>query len=167
MKKIVQEVIDSTVNVIRFFEETAKSAIVIKGIRRSIQLDSFSCGAYCSHMILKYYKRNLSVEQIKRKLKTNKDGTDEKALMNLFKREGLTVSIKWNASLNDIKKAVNEGYPILISMYEGDHWCVMYGYSQNGIFVLDPALKHFFNEWNWKKFLKSWDDRWIAVIKDG
>lgn len=166
MKKIIQSSVDAAFNIIRFFEEIVKSAKVIKGIRRSIQLDKFSCGAYCAYMILRYYDRDISVEQIKRKLKTTEYGTTEKALNQLFREKGLKVRIKWNASRVDIKKAVEGGYPILISMYEGEHWSIIYGYSREGVFVLDPPLSHFLHEWNWKKFVKVWDDRWIAVIKD-
>ncbi len=166
MKKIIQSSVDAAINIIRFFEEIAKSATVIKDISRSIQLESYSCGAYCAYMILRYYNKKLSIEEIKRRLRTNKDGTDEKAIIKLFRVKGLKVRIKRNASRVDIKKAIEKGYPILISTYSGEHWCVIYGYTLDGVFVLDPALNHFFNEWNWKKFLKVWDKRWIAVIKE-
>lgn len=166
MKKMIQSSVDAAINIICFFEEIVKSATVIRGIRRSIQLDSFSCGAYCAYMILRYYGRNLSIQKIKRKLKTNEDGTNEKALMKLFKKEDLTVLIKSKASRNDINKAINEDFPILISMNEGIHWSIIYGYTRDGVFVLDPALHHLLNELTWKKFLKVWDVRWIAVIKE-
>jgi len=51
-------------------------------------------------------------------------------------------------------------------MYQ-DHWSIIYGYTRTGIFVLDSSLGFIFNEWEWKEFLKVWDDRWIAVVKDG
>ena len=109
----------------------------------------------------------VKVLPVKRKLKTNEDGTTEKAIIKLFREKGLKVRIKRNALRVDINKAVNEGYPILISMYEGEHWCLIYGYSLEGVFVLDSALNRLLNEMSWKKFLKVWDERWIAVIKAG
>jgi len=162
----MQTIINTTINVIKFFEEKAKSAIVIKRITRSIQLDEVSCGAHCAYMILKYYKKKISLEKIQKKLRTDEYGTDEKAIFRLLKKNGLTVKTKWNAIRRDIKKAVDKGWPILITMYEGYHWAIIYGYSKTGIFVLDPALDFISNEWDWKEFLDVWDDRWIAVIKD-
>jgi len=45
------------------------------------------------------------------------------------------------------------------------HWSIIYGYTRTSIFILDPSLGYILNEWNWKEFLKVWDDRWIAVVK--
>ena len=50
MNRIMETVINTTINVIKFFEEKTKSAKTIKGIRRSIQFDEVSCGAHCTHL---------------------------------------------------------------------------------------------------------------------
>ena len=86
----------------------------------------------------------MSIDKIKKKLGTDEYGTDEKAILNLFKKKGLVVKTKWNATRKDIKKAVDKGWPILITMYEGYHWVVIYGYSKTGVFVLDSALRFYF-----------------------
>ena len=39
MENILQTVINTTLNVIKFFEEKTKSAKIIRGIKRSIQFD--------------------------------------------------------------------------------------------------------------------------------
>ena len=48
MENILQTIINTTINVIKFFEEKTKSAKTIKGIKRSIQFDEVSCGAHCT-----------------------------------------------------------------------------------------------------------------------
>ncbi len=162
---MMKPVIDYTINIIKFFEERIRSAIVIRGMRRSIQMDNFSCGAHCTYMIVNYYNKKMSLGKIIKQLRTDENGTSEKAIFSLFKKKGLSVYEKWNASRKDIKKAVDNGFPILISMHQ-DHWSIIYGYTKTGIFILDPSLGYIFNEWNWKEFLKVWDDRWIAVVID-
>jgi ABC-type bacteriocin/lantibiotic exporter with double-glycine peptidase domain len=166
MENILQKIINTTLNVIKFFEEKTKSAKTIKGIKRSIQFDEVSCGAHCTYMILKYFNKKISIDKIKKKLGTDEYGTDEKVILDLFKKKGLVVKTKYNATRKEIKKAINKGWPLLITMYEGYHWVVIYGYSKTGVFVLDSALDFIFNEWDWQEFLDVWDDRWIAFIKD-
>lgn len=166
MENILQTIINTTLNVIKYFEEKSKSAKTIKGIKRSIQLDEVSCGAHVVFSILRYYKKKMSIDKIKKKLGTDDYGTDEKAILNLLKKKGLAVKTKWNATRKDIKKAVDKGWPMLITMYEGYHWVIIYGYSKTGVFVLDSALDFISNEWEWQEFLDVWDDRWVAVIKD-
>ena len=165
MENILQTVINRTINVIKFFEEKAKSAKIIRGIKRSIQMDNYSCGAHCTYMIVNYYNRKMSLGKIIKQLKTDEKGTSEKSIFDLLKKNGLTVKENWNASRRDIKKAVDNGSPILISMYKY-HWSIIYGYTRTGIFILDSSLGFILNEWNWKEFLKVWDDRWIAIVTD-
>ena len=166
MNRIMQTIINTTLNVIKYFEEKTKSAKTIGGIKRSIQFDEVSCGVHAAFSILRYYNKKISIDKIKKKLGTNEYGTGEKAILNLFRKKGLNVKTKWNATRKDIKKAIDNGFPILITMYEGYHWVIIYGYSKTGVFVLDSALDFISNEWEWQEFLDVWDDRWIAVIKD-
>lgn len=70
MKRTIETVINATLNTIKFFEVKIKSAIVIKGIKRSIQIDNFSCGAHCAYMIVNYYNKKMSLDKIIKKLKT-------------------------------------------------------------------------------------------------
>lgn len=165
MANILRSVINRTLNVIKFFEEKSKSAKIIRGMKRSIQLDNYSCGAHCTYMIVNYYNKKISLGKIIKQLKTDENGTSEKSIFGLFRKNGLTVKENWKASRRDIKKAVDNGFPILISMYKL-HWSIIYGYTRMGIFILDPSLGYIFNEWNWKEFLKVWDDRWIAIVTD-
>jgi len=88
---MMKSVIDSTINVIKFFEERIILAKVIKGIRRSIQMDNFSCGAHCTYMIVNYYNKKMSLGKIIKQLRTDENGTSEKAIFSLFKKKGLTI----------------------------------------------------------------------------
>ena len=38
----------------------------------------------------------------------------------------------------------------------GDHWAVVYGYSNDGIFVLDSSRSRFLNQWGYGEFIKRW-----------
>ena len=77
MNSIMQTIINTTLNVIKLFEEKTKSAKTIKGIKRSIQFDEVSCGVHVAFSILRYYNKKMSIDKIKKKLGTDEDGTDE------------------------------------------------------------------------------------------
>jgi len=91
MENILQIVINRTQNIIKFFGEKSKSAKIIRGMKRSIQLDNYSCGAHCTYMILNYYNKKMSLGKIIKQLKTDKNGTSEESIFGLFRKNGLTV----------------------------------------------------------------------------
>jgi len=124
-------------------EETIDGgAIILSGMERSFQVDSYSCGAQSVYMILRYYGKARSIEAVKRALRsTFDDGTDEGEIMRVFRERKLKpVSFK-RGSLRKLDKAIDNGYPILIWWNrEWDHYSVVYGYSKHHIWVLDPVI---------------------------
>ena len=59
---------------------------------------------------------------------------------------------------------VEQGYPALISLDEGGHWAVVYGYSRGHIFVSDSSLRTGLccrMPVTW--FQKQWDGWMMAV----
>jgi ABC-type bacteriocin/lantibiotic exporter with double-glycine peptidase domain len=164
---IIKNIIDFAYNFIKDIEEVLSADSVVLKLRRSIQLDSYSCGAQCTYMILDYYGIDVSFNTLVAELKTNsKDGTDTKPILKYLKKNDLEVVINRKTSLSDIKTAIDNGNPLLVSIDKGDHWIVIYGYSNEGIFVLDPSKKRLLNHWGIAEFMKRWDENWAAVVKE-
>ncbi len=93
------------------------------------------------------------------------DGVDTEPILALLRKRGLKVNVNENASLIDIKTDVDNNYPILISIDDGDHWVVIYVYSENFIWILDPAIKRISCKIRVDKFIKRWDENWIAEVE--
>jgi len=158
---------DLVYNYYKDIEEKRSPNSVLLEMKRSIQLDSYSCAAQCVYMILDYYKIPKTLEEILKGLNTSKrDGTDTKPILNYLRINGLKVSINTRSKIFHIHSAIDNFNPMLISVDDGEHWVVIYGYSGDGIFILDPSRKEINNFWDMKKFMKRWDDNWIAVIKE-
>ncbi len=158
--------VDIVFNILKDIEEYFyPDAVLIPGIKKSVQLDAYSCGAQCAYVILDYYDKSNSIDAVIKELGTNKEGTDTEPILKLFIKNGLNVYVNEKAKLTDIYSAIDNNYPILISVDEGEHWVVIYGYSDENIFVLDPSIKSPFCAWSKKKFRECWDN-WIAVIKN-
>lgn len=141
------------------------NTVCIKGIKRSVQLDKYSCGAQSAVVILNYFDKNRSINKVKDFLgTTKKDGTDTEPILNLFKENNLNVEVNEKARLNDIYESVDEGKPMLISVYDGEHWIVVYGYSNDFIYVLDPSINQYSCRLTKQEFNERWDENWIAMV---
>ncbi len=158
---------DLVYNFYKDIEERRSPDSVLLDMKRSIQVDKYSCGAQCVYTILQYYKIPRTLNEILKGLNTSKrNGTDTGPILNYLRSNGLKVSINKYSKLSHIHSAIDSLNPILISVDDGEHWVVIYGYNTDGIFILDPSRKEIKNFWDMKKFMSRWDDNWIAVIKD-
>lgn len=137
----------------------------LKNCERSIQPDHLSCGVHAVNVILQYYDINVSTPKLIRLLGTNQEGTDTEPILNVLSRFDLNIVVNDSSSTQDIVRSVNNGFPMLITIDEWEHWVVIYGYSNSGIFLLDSNRKNFRCHWHYGQFLERWDDNWIAVIK--
>lgn len=149
-------------------EESKFHHSVILNMDRVIQLNRYSCGLQTALVILKYYRKIKSIDEIPydRKL-IKKEGIDTEPLLNLIKSKGVKVEVNEKADLDDIKDALRNAKPMFISIDEGEHWVVIYGFGHDRIFVLDSALTSSLNcSWSYDDFLERWDENWIAVCSN-
>ncbi len=164
---IIKNIVDFVYNCVKDVEEILSADSVVLKMKRSIQLDSYSCAAQSVYMILSYYNKDKTLNEIKESLNTtDTDGTNTKQLLNYLVNNGLDVQVNEKSSISSIQAATGNGYPVLITVDDGDHWAVVYGYSNDGIFVLDSSRSRFLNQWGYGEFIKRWDDNWIAVVKE-
>ena len=164
LKNFFDTVYNKMKNVEEFF---SPNAVVIPGIKRSVQLDGYSCGAQCAYAILKYFGKARSIKAVIKALGTSiEQGTDTGPILRLLRERGLRVSVNKNAKLRNIYEAIDKQCPILISVDDGDHWVVIYGYSDDAIYILDPALRSLLCKWSVVEFGGRWDEAWIAVVKN-
>jgi ABC-type bacteriocin/lantibiotic exporter with double-glycine peptidase domain len=165
--RISKEIADSIVNVVKWFEEWDLSAVVLKGVRRSLQLDRYSCGVQCTKVILGYFGRCLSIESIERRLGTDEEGTSISAIRQLMKSRGLTTTICVDATIRDVKRAIDSGQPVLVSLSGSKHWAVVYGYSREAVFVADSSItKNLWCRVSKTRFHRQWD-RWMMSVREG
>jgi ABC-type bacteriocin/lantibiotic exporter with double-glycine peptidase domain len=163
---IIKNIVDFVYNFIKDVEEVLSADSVVLKMKRSVQLDSYSCGAQSVYMILSYYDKDKTLNEIKESLNTTEsDGTDTKQILNYLVDNKLEVQINEKGAISSIQNAIDNGYPVLITVDDGDHWVVVYGYSNDGIFVVDSSRSRFLNQWGYGEFIKRWDENWIAVIK--
>ena len=115
-------------------------AVTLPNFPRSLQLDSFSCGAKAVYCILQYYDKICTPNSVERLLKTDEEGTSVSDIKRVFKRYHLNCRTLKKPGLRDLKAAIDDECPVLISLYDGAHYSVVYGYSDSHMFVSNPSL---------------------------
>ena len=162
---MVQQVIDFLASICADAEEALfQGAVILEGFERSIQLDSWNCGARCAFIILKYYGKARSLKNVQREAGTDENGTDPEMLKRLFRKRGLSVYEFEQRSLAKLERGIDRGSPILahISTRAENHWVVVYGFDDDCIWVADPSLnvlKHPQRVWC-RQTRSSFKNRW-------
>ena len=162
-----QYLADSMANMVKGVEEYCDSGAQVLEMDRTLQLDSYSCGARSAFMILNYFGKAKSIANVERKLKTTEEGTSTERIFALLEKRGLEVVEMERAKLKDIRDAIDHGAPVLVTLHGMTHMAVVYGYSDGIIYVNDPdILASPLCGWNTQEFKSKWD-RWCAVVFDG
>ena len=138
---MVQTIIDSLATAAARIEVSSyPSATILPRFPRSIQLDYYSCGAKSVYTVLRYFKKSCTTKSVERELNTDYEGTAISDMKRVFKRFRLDCRSLRKPGLNDLKCPITEGCPVLISTWDHEHYCVVFGYSRDHIFVANPSL---------------------------
>ena len=163
----MKKFIDTVIALMRKTEESFNSGAEILNFHHSIQLDGYSCGAQCAYSILRYWNKKCTIDSVRDALGTDEKGyTSQTSIYKLFRRRGLKISDRKRTKIGDIMEAIDDyEAPMLITVDDEFHWCVVYGYSEGKIFVMNPLpiISSTFCGWRKKDFRDRWD-RWGAII---
>lgn len=146
-------------------EHLDPSAVILTAMRRSLQLDTYSCGLQSCHIILDYYGKAGAPGDLKRQLGTDEEGTGEDEILGHFRKTGLAVNVIPKGTLADIRHAIDSGAPMLAcTIKKYDHSFVIYGYSESRIYMLDPSLKKLVRCSMLKKDFSRYWSGWLAAV---
>lgn len=159
-----QYIADSMANMVKGTEEYFDSGAQVLEMDRTLQLDSYSCGARSAFMILNYFGKAKSIAKVEKKLKTTEEGTSTERIFKLLEKRGLGVVELEQAKLKDLRNAIDHGAPVLVTLHGMAHMAVVYGYSDGVIYVNDPdILASPLCGWDNREFKSKWD-RYCAIV---
>ena len=95
------------------------NAVTLPGFPEDLQLDDYSCGAKAVFCILQFYNKQCTPESVEEQLHTDEDGTSVSDIKRVLKRYGLAFRTLRKPGLRDLKAAINDDCPVLISLYDG------------------------------------------------
>ena len=169
---MVQNIIDAIATTAAKIEAlTHSDATILPHFPRSIQyLDSYSCGAKSVYCILQYYDKTCTPESIEEQLHTDTDGTAVSDIKRVCRRYHLNCRTLRKPGLRDLRTAIDDDCPVLVSLYDSEHYAVVYGYSPSHMFVSNPSL----NNLGYgsircaitnSEFRKAWD-KWAVIVSE-
>jgi ABC-type bacteriocin/lantibiotic exporter with double-glycine peptidase domain len=169
---MIQQVVDFLASLFADTETILHpDAVTLPDFTRSIQLDDYSCGAKSVYCILQYYDRQCSADSVEEQLHTDEVGTSVSDIKRVFRRYHLNYRTLRKPGLWDLKAAIDDDCPILITLNDGEHYTVVYGYSSSHIFLSNPSLNILTGYGSIRcaipnaEFRKIWD-RWAVIVSE-
>ena len=128
------------------------------------QIDSYSCGAVASAMVVKFFRPQVSFERIHGAVDPCQEiGASTVRVMKALRSLGIGVKRRTKLTFGDICTALGAGNPVLVCVTTSDpytnHWVVIYGYGRRPklLFVAGQGL-HFIarQRVKWSTFGQQW-----------
>ena len=107
------------------------------------QETAYTCGAATLRMVLAFYGKTFSEEEIGKEIGTNEaTGTERARMGEIIKQHALSPRERSDASLEDLRFLYTEGLPSIVRFTEPsqnvDHYGVVVGIDETYIFIHDP-----------------------------
>ncbi|WP_029520671.1 C39 family peptidase [Persephonella sp. IF05-L8] len=126
-----------------------------------VKQQSGFCGPAALSSVFKYYGKNISQEEIGKKVYIPKlKGALITSLQNYAREKGFKTILK-KGNLEDIKKYIDKNIPVIVLVDLGfwviskPHYIVVVGYDKDGFIVHTGYEK--FQKINYRKFNKIWE----------
>ena len=71
---MIKFIVDAVFGCIKNIEESLCDCVVLPGFPRSIQMDSYSCGAQAAWSILEYYGKGIGMDRVRKRTGTSGGG---------------------------------------------------------------------------------------------
>ncbi|MCR9125359.1 MAG: NHLP family bacteriocin export ABC transporter peptidase/permease/ATPase subunit [Rhodobacteraceae bacterium] len=98
------------------------------------QMETTECGAACLNILLSYYGRHLSMEQLRQECGISRDGTNAAKLVQVAQRHGLIAK----GFRMDVRRLRQTPLPVIV-FWNFNHFVVIEGFGRNRVWLNDPA----------------------------
>lgn len=136
------------------------------------QSTDFTCGVAALQSVFAYFGDDYREDQLAKELKAvPKTGTHYQEMVRLAKAKGYLVKVLKDMTIDDLKKGLADGKPVICLIqawadkdvdYANDwldgHYVVAIGYDTNNIFFMDPSTLSNYTFIPTKEFLNRWHD---------
>ena len=149
------------------------NSALLTGITRSVQKNLHECGVRCTYMVLKYFGKVRSYQELYEDMNTTKEGVGPGQIIRTIRSKGLMAGEFDNRGVDKLKKSIDMGAPVIAWLYrESDikkvkfgvnHWVVVYGYDRDNIWVMNPSPLAMRKCLPVKSFNKKWSGGGIVV----
>jgi len=91
-------------------------------------------------MVVRTFGVEVSGKELFTKLRTDRSGTRQTALVHSLRDLGVRVRLRYDMSFAHLRGAVDRGKLVIGYLHDAEHWLVLYGYSETPrrVYVADP-----------------------------
>ena len=107
----------------------------IKKVPVVMMMENTECGAACLNMVLAYYGKWISLEQVRQDCAINRDGSNALNLVKAARNYGLEGG-GFRATVDALK---NAEYPLILH-WNFNHFVVLCGFEKDKAVIIDPAM---------------------------
>ncbi|MDD5095773.1 MAG: cysteine peptidase family C39 domain-containing protein [Dehalococcoidia bacterium] len=143
-------------------------------LRNTRQTFDFDCGAKALQTVMEYYGVEMRGDEVLKELNSDRSGTNPVNMIALAEKKGFQVFASANVPLEELKRFVDEGYPVIVllqawaerymtledwrSDFEDGHYAIAIGYKDHVIIFEDPSSirRTWLTE---EEFLARWHDK--------
>jgi predicted double-glycine peptidase len=137
------------------------------------QATDYTCGAAALQSVIGYYGENVREGQLAKELRSNsKQGTNYQRMVAYAKQHGYDVAVKTDTSIDELKKMLDAGKPVIVLLqawperevdypndWDDGHYVVAIGHDADNIYFMDPCTLGNYAYVPTAEFLTRWHDR--------
>ncbi|MDV3862897.1 peptidase C39 [Elizabethkingia anophelis] len=128
----------------------------------TLQKDQADCGIGCLLSLIRYYGGNVTVESLREKSGTSKQGT---TLLGLYQAAN-SIGFDAEGCEADISALIEHGEPVILHVImdeKYEHYVVCYYYENNQFYIGDPARGIVY--WNKEELEEYWKTKTCLTLK--
>lgn len=140
------------------------------------QATDYTCGVAALEAVLAYYGVEAREDKLSRELHSNsRIGTAHQQIERVARSKGLTVETHRNLSLDDLRRELDRGHPVICCMqawtgkfvtglefwdkdWDDGHYVVVAGYDQKSFYFMDPSTLGTYAYLPVEDFDRRWHD---------
>ena len=144
-----------------------------KTINKELMKTNDDCGIATVKMLLDFYDKDVSYEELKTNINTTIEGTDWEDIKNYIQTLDYVKAIEFEDNLDKAKEYLEKGYPLFIcwnvnQKEEDSHYSILIAIDKYSVWMLDPEEKKSLTEYSLNYFLPCWKNQnyWFCVLEE-
>jgi ABC-type bacteriocin/lantibiotic exporter with double-glycine peptidase domain len=144
-----------------------------KTINKEFMQTNDDCGIATVKMLLDFYDKDVSYEELKTNINTTIEGTDWEDIKSYIQTLDYVKVIEFEDNLDKAKEYLEKGYPLFIcwnvnQREDYSHYSILIAIDKYSVWMLDPEEKKSLTEYSLNYFLPCWKNQnyWFCVLEE-
>lgn len=122
-------------------------------LRGFYQVRPYTCGFASALTVLRYFRRDVPERELYARLGTDRHGTTQSAIVRELRREGLSLTLRYDLDFDDVQRCIDDNRLILGYHHGIEHWLVIHGYARHPerVYVAD-SYPGYRREHPWQRY---------------